>query len=132
MSYDCVCDYDPPSFYHQEIRKARKAHKCDECTGMIAPGEKYEHVRGKWEGYVDTFNTCEACVDIRTWVKNSVPCLCWAHGNMLEGLREAVEEAHYRAPAETVGLRFGLLRRIAMRDKAKKAGRAKTLGQVHQ
>lgn len=123
MSYDCVCDYDPPSFYHQEIRKARKPHKCNECGTPILPGERYEHVRAKWD-YVDNLDTCERCLDIRQWVKNNVPCFCWAHGNMIEDAKEAVEEAHFRAPSETVGLRFGFLRRIALRDRVKAKRRA--------
>jgi hypothetical protein len=117
MSYDCYCDYDPPEFYRREIRRARKSHKCEECAGKILPGDKYEHVRGKWEGYIDSFNTCEHCVDIRTWVKNNIPCLCWSHGNTIEDCKEAIEEASYRANEETKGLRFGFLRRIAKRDK---------------
>lgn len=117
MSYDCYCDYDPAEFYSAVIRTARKQHKCEECSGTIMPGDKYEAVIGKWEGYVSTFKTCSFCVDIRTWTKNSVPCLCWAHGNMIDDCREAVEEAAWRAPEETRGVRFGLLRRIAARDK---------------
>jgi hypothetical protein len=117
MSYDCFCDYDAPEFYHREIRKARKEHKCEECPGVIRPGDKYEHVRGKWDGYVDSFKTCERCVEIRTWVKNNVPCLCWAHGNTIEDCKEAVKEAAWRAPEETKGLRFGFLRRVVSRDK---------------
>ena len=123
MSYDCSCDYDAPQFYNRTIRKARKPHKCEECSGPILVGEKYEYVSGKWE-WVDEFKTCMRCHDIRQWVKNNVPCLCWAHGNMMEDCREAVNEAYYRAPTETVGLRFGFLRRIAARDKLNKMRRA--------
>jgi hypothetical protein len=117
VSYDCYCDYDPPDFYHREIRKARKPHKCDECAGIILPGDQYEHVRGKWEDCISTFETCGHCVDIRTWVKNNVPCLCWAHGNTIEDCKEAIEEAIYRTSEETRGLRFGFLRRLVQRDK---------------
>ena len=117
MSYDCSCDYTPPEFYHRELRRARKEHRCAECDGRILAGEQYEHVRGKWDGYVGTFKTCERCVDIRTWTKNNVPCLCWAHGNGDEDCKQAVEEAAWRAPAETVGLRFGFLRKLVMRDR---------------
>lgn len=116
MGYDCTCDYDAPSFYSRAIRKARKEHKCEECSGVIRPGESYEYVCGKWE-WVDSFKTCERCVDIRQWVKNNVPCLCWAHGNMIEDCKEAVVEAQYRAKDETRGLYFGFLRRIVARDK---------------
>lgn len=114
---DCFCDYNPPTFYDRVVRTARKVHQCYECGGKIAVGEKYENVAGLWEGSFSVFKTCERCVDIRTWVKNSVPCFCWAHGNMTEDAKETVEEAAYRAPQETVGLRFGLLRRIELRDR---------------
>jgi hypothetical protein len=108
----CSCDYDAPEFYIKEICRARKPHRCSECPGTIVVGEKYEHVSGKWEGCIGTFNTCSRCVDLRTWVRNSVPCFCWAHGNMHDDAKETVEEAVYRAPVEAAGLRFGLSRRL--------------------
>lgn len=117
MGYDCSCAYDAPSFYECRIVTARKRHQCEECTGTILTGERYEYVSGLWDGYFNYYKTCERCIDIRQWTKNNVPCLCWAHGNMIEDCREAVEEAHHRAPTETTGLRFGFLRRIALRDK---------------
>lgn len=116
MSYDCYCDYDAPAFYNTEIRKARKPHRCEECNGQILPGEHYEHVVGKWE-WVDTFKTCCRCVDLRTWTKNNVPCLCWAHGNMHEDCLSAVQEASWRAKDETAGLRFGFMRRLVSINK---------------
>lgn len=124
MSYDCVCDYDPPEFCRVSKPRARTQHKCAECGGPIMAGEQYEYVFAKWYGEIDTYKTCERCYDIRKWVKNNVPCLCWAHGNMIEDCREAVDEAHYRAPAETAGLRFGFLRRVVARDKFNAARRA--------
>jgi RNase P subunit RPR2 len=114
----CTCDYDAPEFYHRKIPRARKQHTCEECGSPIPPGDNYEHVRGKWDGTIGSFKTCQACVDIRQWVKNNVPCLCWGHGNLIEDCKEAVAAAAFRAPTETVGLRFGLLRRIVARDKA--------------
>lgn len=121
---DCFCDYDAPAFYHMEIRRARKPHKCWECGGPILAGEHYEHVRGKWDNMVDTFNTCVRCRDLWTWTKNNVPCLCWAHGNRIDDCKEAIEEAAYRAPAETKGLRFGFLRRLLQRDRFNLAHRS--------
>jgi hypothetical protein len=123
MSYDCVCDYDAPQFYNVTIRTARKQHKCEECCGLILPGDKYEYVSGCWNGDVNTFKTCEHCRDIRVWVKNNVPCLCWLHGSMIEDCKDAVSEAVWRAKEETIGLSFGLLRRLVARDKFNKARR---------
>ena len=124
MSYDCYCDFEEPDFYRREIRTARKRHLCEECGGQILPGEKYEYVSGCWEGYLSVFKTCERCHDIRVWTKDNVPCLCWTHGNMIEDCKQTVEEAAYRAPKETVGLRFGLLRRIVVRDRLNEERRA--------
>lgn len=88
------------------------------------PGESYERVTGVWDGTFDMFKTCERCCEIRQWVKNNVPCFCWAHGNLNEDARETVYEAALRAPEETRGLRFGLERRFVQRDRVNAERRA--------
>lgn len=112
---DCYCDYDPPEFYHSELRKARKPHKCVECTGHALPGEKYEYVRGKWDGTIWTFKTCPRCLDLAQWVKNNVPCFCPAHGGMDEAMQDAIDAAYDRARSEVTGLWFGFHRRKIQR-----------------
>ena len=102
----------PPTLHRRELRKARKEHRCEECSGKIIVGEAYENVFGIWDGSTYTCKTCQRCVDLRQWVKNNVPCFCWEYGNMAEGAKEAIEEAKFRAPEETVGLYFGFLRRL--------------------
>lgn len=113
MSIDCYCDYDMPDYYRAKIRRARKEHHCYECGRTIKAGEQYEDAFGVYRGE-STYHpkTCERCVNIRIWVTNNVPCFCWSHGNMIEDAKDAVDEACFRAPLETVGLRFGLLRRL--------------------
>ena len=133
MDYNCHCDYDPPIFYGRAIRTARKQHKCEECAGQILPGEQYEYVSGRWEDSFSVFKTCQRCIDLRQWTINNVPCVCWSHGNTLEDCWEAVEAAAWRAPAETVGLRFGFLRRrelIRRHNRAHKKTPASDRGQV--
>lgn len=112
MSLDCFCDYDPPTFYEQRIVCARKPHKCDECCRAIPKGCQYEYTSGLWDVYFDTFKTCMACVAARQYVKASVPCFCWAHGNLSEDIRETIREAYYRAPDEMRGVSFRLGRVI--------------------
>ncbi len=56
---------DGPDFINEDIVTARKPHVCCECHGTINPGDKYEHVRGKWEGDFSTFKTCIPCRTIR-------------------------------------------------------------------
>jgi hypothetical protein len=107
---ECFCDYDPPIFAHQSNPVARTRHSCSECHRVIEPGEKYERLDGMWDRHegATTFKTCPRCLALRDFVKAHVPCLCWAHGNTIEDCMNAVEEyAH-----ETVGLRFGALRRL--------------------
>ena len=87
-------------------------HHCFECGNEIAPGQKYERVTALYDGLFGTFKTCQRCRNLRVWVQNNVPCLCWAHGNMHEDLKNAIDEAYYRAPDEVIGLRFGFLRRL--------------------
>lgn len=132
MTLDCSCDYEPADFYCKTLRKARKAHKCEECSGAIRPGETYEYVSGMWDGNLSDFKTCARCVDLRTWVKNNVPCVCWAHGNLHEDLKETVSEAAWRAKEETAGLRFGFLRRMVAIDKFNLARKQPTQREEHQ
>jgi hypothetical protein len=115
---DCYCDYDTPEFYTRDPRTAKKRHKCYECNGPVLPGEKYEHVAAKWDSQIDVFKTCVLCYSIRKWVEHNIPCTCWAHGNMMDDLWQSIEDAIDRAPEETVGLRFGFLRRYVIHKRA--------------
>lgn len=107
----CYCDYDAPEFYISSQRTARKRHRCEECRCFILPGERYEHVSAKWEGSLSTVKTCQHCLALRDWATGNVPCACWAHGEMILGLQQSIEDAIDRAPEETKGLWFGFLRR---------------------
>jgi len=110
---NCYCDDNSPEFYSVRTVTARKPHRCDECRKVaIAPGEKYEYVSGLWDGNFNYFKTCHACKDLATWVAFNVPCVCLAHGEMIERCKEAVIEARDRAPDETRGLYFEFLRRL--------------------
>lgn len=91
---------------------------------MILPGDRYENVFGVWDGSASTFRTCERCYDLRVWVRNNVPCLCCMHGDADTGMKEAINEAYHRAPDEVVGLRFGFLRRLILRDRINKQKKA--------
>lgn len=122
----CSCDDgDPPYFYQSDVRRSRKIRSCEECGGRIQAGQFYQNARGSWQrGEVDTFETCERCLDILTWLKNNIPCFCYAHGGAFEGVVELLHEAQRLAPDETRGLLFGYHRRIALRDRYNKAARA--------
>lgn len=105
---DCWCDYEPAQVYKKNIIKsAQGRHTCAECSRPILPGERYERVFGIWEGQMNVFKTCANCLDIRQFVKNSVPCFCWLHGSMLDDAMEAVQDAYDRARSEVKGLFMG-------------------------
>lgn len=105
---DCYCDIgDPPEYYRVRIVKARKQHRCEECSRVILPGESYECVTGKWEGAVSILKTCSNCLDIRRFVQNSVPCFCWWHGDMLQNAHDTIDDAYSRARDEVKGLFMG-------------------------
>lgn len=123
MTIDCYCDYDPPQFWAVSYPKARKGHQCEECGVKILPGEKYERVSGMWDNSISVFCTCERCHDIRVWLKNNLPCFCWAHGGMFEDAVEDIRYAQRRAPEEAAGLLFGFHRRMILRDRFNKRRR---------
>ena len=89
---DCFCDYDvAPDFYSKALRFARVKHRCSECGKGIVAGEPYEGVSGKWDGVFCTFKTCCRCIDLRNHIAAHVPCFCWAHGGLLEAVRDEVD-----------------------------------------
>lgn len=126
MLYSCYCDYDPPEFHSVTTPKARRQRHCDECGGLILPGDRYERVAGKWDGAFDTFDICEHCRDLRVWLTISLPCFraCWAYGSMFEEAVEIIREARWRAPDEAAGLLFGYYRRVIIRDRFNAARKA--------
>jgi len=117
MSAECYCDYDPPTVYSPRISRARKEYRCEECGGKIKIGEQYENLFAIWDNSPWTLHTCERCIDLRTWVKNNVPCFCMMHGDMDEQMSIAVQDAYDRAPQEAAGRWFGLLRRRVLRQR---------------
>jgi len=83
----CVCNDtgDIPEFVTEKLVTAKKIHKCCECKEYILPGQKYEVVKGKWDGQFDTFKTCLPCRTIR-----QEHCSWWVYGNLREDLRECL------------------------------------------
>jgi hypothetical protein len=100
----CVCDLDPPTFYRATRPRARVPHRCEECGHTIARGERYEQAVGVWEGRVDRFVTCCHCLAMRDLVLSRVPCFCWGHGGLREGLVELLSDM----PGAIPGLAFAV------------------------
>ena len=83
----CSMDYDnlPARLFERKMRRARKEYHCVECKERIARGERYEYVRGCWEGEWLTFRSCRICAQIRTDYFCS-----WVYGELWEGVWECL------------------------------------------
>jgi len=88
MSCADVClshDYDElPGFSRSVTRRARKAHKCCECGGVIPVGAEHEVCTGRWDGMFDTYRTCAACAEIRA----AFVCGPWCLEMLWESMRQ--------------------------------------------
>lgn len=113
----CYCDSYSYPYREERDRKARKAHKCGECSASIQPGERYWYATGRCEGEWFDAKVCARCTALYDYLKAHVPCLCVSFGNMIEELMELADEASHEAP----GLWFGACRRKVMIDRGRKA-----------
>ena len=120
----CYCDYDyseMPTFYEEVIVTARREHRCCECFGAIARGERYQRASGKWEGEVKTYKTCQKCLDFEANIRAHIPCFrrC-ALGELIDDAVETLRDYRKEAPS----LLFGAYRRDILRRRNATALRA--------
>jgi hypothetical protein len=78
-----MCDCISPSAYKENIRKARKQHKCCECANNILKGDNYQYASGVWDGYPGDYKTCLSCVSVRREFEQEYDC-CIAFGELKE------------------------------------------------
>jgi len=68
MNESCIIgsggDYDSPAFISHKTIRARKRHKCCECSDDVVPGSKYVRVVGKWDDFCE-YKICLVCDEIR-------------------------------------------------------------------
>jgi hypothetical protein len=79
-----------PSCYGHDHRKARKAHKCCECHGMIQPGEIYHYHHGVWDGEAADFKVCMDCDALRAACDRDAR---YDERTPFGGLHDSVEES---------------------------------------
>ena len=63
------------------VRRARKAHKCNECGATIGPKEMYEYSTYLFDGRWREHKTCLTCKEIRDRLFCS-----WNYGAVWEGV----------------------------------------------
>lgn len=86
-------DSEGPTLHREEVRRSRKSRACCECGQAIAAGDRYEYVRGLWDGYWSTYRTCLLCVEIR----HALSCGYWSYGEVWGDIAETVFEAMDRS-----------------------------------
>jgi len=63
---DCSCDTDGTGGVSEALwPRARWAHYCIECNGVIKQGERYENHSGCYDGHWYHAKTCLSCTRIR-------------------------------------------------------------------
>ena len=98
MPDPCCCltgDYecDEQTFYHEEMRTARKEHKCRECRKTIKPGELYNRAAGANDGRMWSNKTCGTCDEIR---KHFYCDGGWMFGQLWEDIHEQLFANEFR------------------------------------
>jgi hypothetical protein len=81
-------DYDQPEFFNQEIRTARKEHKCSQCKNNIYPKEKYKYIVGKWDGNLNWFKRCFKCDELLDWVKSEIESYYYTLNDIFDSAHE--------------------------------------------
>lgn len=61
----CFCDYETFDLFRSKEVRARRSHRCCECSEEIRPGESYEVADAMAEGEFFHFKTCKTCARIR-------------------------------------------------------------------
>lgn len=86
-----MCDCDPPKCWTTSTPRARKAHLCCECSGVIPPGEVYHVFSGVWDD-ARTYKTCAVCEKLRLGHQTC----CLAFTELMTHLVEADDQAALR------------------------------------
>jgi hypothetical protein len=59
-------------------------------------------------------------VSFRDWLKANTPCFCWAHGNLLDDIRDHLDEIASDLMDEAPGVLFAAGRRyVRLRERAR-------------
>lgn len=89
----CRIDDAPyPEVYDETHPTARVRHLCVECGRVIERGERYHHVRGKWDGMWSTVKECRHCEAAGAVM--DVMCGGYPHGELLVELEDHWHEGY--------------------------------------
>lgn len=89
-----MCYYgDPAEVFKVSVRKARKDHRCTECSGRIPARSTYTYISCISEGSASSFKCHTVCYDLNEAIGNE---MCGGSfvvgGELFESIREHYEE----------------------------------------
>lgn len=58
----CFTNFEPAEVFRTTRRRARKAHRCDDCHDGIQRGEMYRYSSGIFDGEPFSLKTCRRCL----------------------------------------------------------------------
>ena len=94
-------------------RRARKAHRCDECDQVIAVGERYLCTDALWDGAWITHRQCRRCVYDRLRIQSAelaAGCRISEAQPADGGLREALRDRDWEpTPCDQVPAEFDVM-----------------------
>jgi len=83
-------------YFLQVVRRtARKAHRCCECDGLIATGERYHYSRGIGEDGPEGFKQCADCFQLFNEITAQLPQLRSDDPICFGGLAEEITNGHW-------------------------------------
>ncbi|MCC5618108.1 hypothetical protein LC605_24085 [Nostoc sp. CHAB 5836] len=88
---NCDCqtpDYDEESgeeTWNDDIVVAHSSINCCECTHPINAGEKYRHIKGRWDGNWSTYRMCLSCQTVSDHLSKKLD-ICHCLGELYDEL----------------------------------------------
>ena len=101
---------EEPQAFLRITRRARKAHRCCECLGVIEKGESYTYCSGIWDSRPDSFKTCPDCMQLRFQIDLTITGGPYEEGVAFEGMLEWLQECNVEQRQEFAD-RFGQIMR---------------------
>lgn len=77
----------------RSMRKAAKAHRCNECHRQIPVGESYLYEYTKFDGETQSHRTCQHCLVARQWLMEN--CGGWLYGGVQEDIQDHADTKMY-------------------------------------
>ena len=94
----CSYDFEPSTVWREEERKAAKDHRCSDCGGVIAKGERYLNAASLYDGHWSGAKRCADCTFLmheveRTFMEKCGGTWCVYMGDLPMSWDELCENA---------------------------------------